>query len=79
MDKLEYGFCVGVTTDEVRNDSIYVVVDRFSKIVLFISCKKTTDAIHIAYLFFREIYRLHGLPSFIVSDKDIQFHSNFLA
>ncbi|PKI68069.1 hypothetical protein CRG98_011665 [Punica granatum] len=36
------------------NDSIYVVVDRFSKITHFISCKKTTDDVQVAQLYFQE-------------------------
>ena len=47
-----------------------MVVDRFSKMVHFISYKKNTDVVHVAQLFFREIYCLHDLPSSIVSDRD---------
>ncbi|GAA0143744.1 hypothetical protein LIER_04354 [Lithospermum erythrorhizon] len=43
----------------------------------FIACKKTTDAIHVATLYFREIYRLHGLPMSIVSNGDRRFVGHF--
>ncbi|RVW30177.1 Transposon Ty3-I Gag-Pol polyprotein [Vitis vinifera] len=59
------------------HDSIFIMVDHFSKTVHFIPCSKTLNVVHVAKLFFKEIVRLQGLPKTIVSNQDANIMSYF--
>ena len=58
-------------------DSILVVVDYFTKMGHFLATNKTCTAFQLAELLIPNLFRLHGLPDKIVSDRGPQFVSKF--
>jgi hypothetical protein len=58
-------------------DCILVMVDRLMKFAHFFSIATDFSVAQVPDLFFREFFKLHGLPKTIVSDKDSRFMRTF--
>jgi transposase InsO family protein len=58
-------------------NSILVVVDKFSKFAHFIPMKHPFTTAVVAKLFMDTVFRLHGLPTAIISDRDRVFTRKF--
>jgi hypothetical protein len=56
---------------------IFVVMDKFSKYSHFLALSHPFSAVSVAKLFMTEIYKLHGMPSAIITDRDKIFVSQF--
>jgi transposase InsO family protein len=56
-------------------NTIMVVVDTFSKYAHFVPLLHPFSALKVAQLFIDAVYKLHGLPQAIVSDRDRIFTS----
>jgi len=57
-------------------DQLWVVIDRFTKMAHFLPLRKEgKTATDLARKFAQEIWRYHGLPTDIVSDRDSRFTS----
>lgn len=59
------------------NTAVLTVVNRFSKIVHFIPLPKLPSAKETAEIMVQHVFRLHGLPRNIVSDRGPQFTARF--
>jgi len=58
-------------------DAIWVVVDRLTKMRHLVPCKSSIDTAGLSDLFINYVWKLHGLPNTIVSDRGTQFASAF--
>ncbi|KAF1325083.1 Pol protein, partial [Globisporangium splendens] len=70
-------FVFGFLEDKTRNTGVVVFVDRLSKMVHVAPVRKHVTAQETACLFLEHVFRYHGLPESIVSDRDPRFTAAF--
>jgi hypothetical protein len=68
-------FIIGIPTTQSSYDSIWVIVDRFSKVAHFILVKTTYKGAKLVELYIARIVCLHEVPKKIVPDRGTQFTS----
>ena len=70
-------FVFGLPKDRVGNTGIMVFVDRLSKMAHLAAVPESIDGKGAAMLFIDRVFRQHGLPVAIVSDRDPRFTGKF--
>ena len=75
-DHVAIDFVVGMPVKD-GYDTILTVVDKATKMCHFVPCSEKISAKEVAQLYWQEIGRLHGIPSAIISDRDVRFTSRF--
>ena len=70
-------FCGPFPTTKNGNDYVMVITDHLTKMAYAIPCKKTITSEQAAELFKRYVFRYHGMPKRIISDRGPQFTANF--
>ena len=76
-DCITMDFIVSLPKTLENHDSIWVIVDRLTKAAHFIPINIRYSLEKLTQLYIREVVRLHGIPSSIVSDRDPRFTSKF--
>jgi hypothetical protein len=76
-EDISMDFIVGLPRTAKGYDSIWVIIDRLTKIAHFLPVKTYYPVLTYAELYIARILSLHGVPKTIVSDRGPQFVSKF--
>ena len=76
-DHVTMDFMTGFPRTPQSKDSVWVIVDRLTKLAHFLAMRITDSVLALGKLYVKEIVRLHGVPLSTVSDRDPRFTSPF--
>ena len=68
---------MGLPRSEEGYDGILTVVDRATKMVHLVAVNQTITPAETAHVYWNAVGKLHGIPHFVVSDRDPIFMSKF--
>jgi hypothetical protein len=72
-EEIAMNFIMGLPRTQSDYDSIWVIVDRLTKVAHFIPVKTTYSRLQLAELYMSRIVCLNGVPKKIVFDRGTQF------
>jgi hypothetical protein len=67
----------GLSSTRHVNDCVFVLIDRFSKMVILTTYKKNVTVADTAKLFFERVWFHFGIPQNIIFDRDSRFLNTF--
>jgi hypothetical protein len=76
-EEIAMDFIVGLPRTQSGYNSIWVIVDRVTKVAHFIPVRTTYSGLQLAELYMSRIVCLHGVQKKIVSHRGIQFTLRF--
>jgi hypothetical protein len=76
-EEISMDFIIGIPITQSGYDSIWVIIDHFSKVAHFIPVRTTHKGAKLVELYTGRIVSLHKVPKKIVSDRGTQFTSRF--
>ena len=76
-ENITMDFVSGLPKSSRGNDTVWVIIDRLTKLANFLPIRTTFTLDKLASLYVKEVVRLHGVQVSIVSDRDTRFTSKF--
>jgi hypothetical protein len=76
-EDISMDFIVGLPNTSQKHDSIWVIIDRLTKVAHFIPVHTTYSAKKYAEVYLDQIVRLHGIPKTIIFDRGAPFVARF--
>jgi hypothetical protein len=67
-ESISMDYISGLPSTKRGNDYVFVVVNRFSKMAILVSCKKSITSEVTAKIFFERVWVHFGIPQIVVSD-----------
>ncbi|GJR63329.1 putative reverse transcriptase domain-containing protein [Tanacetum coccineum] len=76
-DNITMDFVTKLPKSSQGYDTIWVIVDRLTKSVIFVPMRETNLMDKLARMYLKEVVTRHGIPLSIICDRDPRFASNF--
>jgi hypothetical protein len=76
-EEIAMNFIMGLPRTQSGYDSIWVIVERLTKVAHFIPIKTNYSGLQLAELYMSRVVCVHGVLKKMVSDRGTQFTSKF--